>query len=239
MQVEFNQRYVYVMTNDTFILEVTELSHRFHSSGCWLFENIDLRVSAGESVAITGLSGAGKTSLLQLISGLSPFQQGSVNILGKPLDQLSAHEIVSLRRNDMGFVYQNALLLSALTVYENIALPGMRLHRSATALHTQVSSLIDAFDLAHCMERMPHLLSGGEKARVCIARALVNQPRLLFADEPTGNLDAVNAKRIMDYILALKEVGTAVVVITHDLALAQTFDVHYCLNNGSLTRVFD
>ena len=226
------------MTNRVLVLAVDNLSYRFDRCDRYLFQNIQMRVDAGQSVAITGLSGAGKTTLLQLISGLSPLQSGSIRILGKSLAQLTSQDVVSMRRQDIGFVYQNAHLLNALSVYENIALPGMCLQQTPAALAARVQHLIEAFDLSHCIKCLPHLLSGGEKARVCIARALVNRPQLLFADEPTGNLDAVNVKRIADYITGLKTTQTAVVVITHDLGLAQTFDVHYKLHNGvpSLAR---
>lgn len=223
------------MTNSTSVLTVDNLSYRFETCNRYLFQNIQLLVSAGQSVAITGLSGAGKTTLLQLISGLSPLQSGSIQILGKSLAQLTSQDVVSMRRQDIGFIYQNAHLLNALSVYENIALPGMCLQQTPAVLAARVQHLIDAFDLSHCIQSLPHLLSGGEKARVCIARALVNKPQLLFADEPTGNLDAVNVKRVADYILGLKASRTAVIVITHDLGLAQAFDVHYKLHNGVLS----
>ncbi|MBI5386459.1 MAG: ABC transporter ATP-binding protein [Verrucomicrobia bacterium] len=180
-------------------------------------EAVSFTVHRGEFVAVTGPSGAGKTTLLNLIGCMDTPTRGTLHIGGRTAHELSERERTRLRREHLGFVFQHFSLLPTLTVAENVALPALFARRFAGA---RVDQLLDKVGLAHRRGHLPHELSGGEMQRAAIARALVNDPPLLLADEPTGNLDSATGETIIALFRKLQSEGLSIMVVTHNAALA-------------------
>jgi putative ABC transport system ATP-binding protein len=199
-----------------------------------LLDNINFSVDAGTSVAILGVSGSGKTTLLGLLAGLDEVSQGDIIIDGTHLGALDEDGRAELRANSIGFVFQNFQLLQGLTALENVMLP-LELAGSEQARDTAYE-LLARVGLANRASHYPNQLSGGEQQRCAIARAFAAQPRLLFADEPTGNLDAETGQHIIDLLFALNaEQGTTLIMATHDTALADKCQRRLQLRAGQLT----
>ena len=183
---------------------------------------MNLEVAAGEFVAIVGESGVGKSTLLNCMAGLDAWDSGSVTLEGQDVGALSDDARALLRRNKVGFVFQAFHVLPHLDVAQNVALPLLLL---GTPDDARVSAMLDAVGLKGLGSRLPQQLSGGQLQRVAIARALVHRPRLLLADEPTGNLDPTTAERVMDALIAQTRVhGAALVLVTHSEAAAARAD---------------
>jgi putative ABC transport system ATP-binding protein len=183
-----------------------------------------LEVRAGEYVAIAGPSGSGKSTLLQLIGGIDAPSSGSVELLGTRLDALSDRELTRLRLTRMGFVFQRFHLLPVLTARENVELPMAEAGMGRRERRERASELLAYVGLEHRASHRATQLSGGEMQRVAIARALANQPALLLADEPTGELDAATGSEILSLFRRLNEDGTTLLVVTHDEQLAAEAD---------------
>lgn len=195
-----------------------------------IIKDVDIHVNAGEFVVIMGKSGSGKSTLLGLLAALDYPDSGSVELAGQTLSRLDEDALAVIRQRDMGFVFQSFHLLPTLTVAENIAFPLDIARRPNTA---RVDELIDAVDLGHRRDSLPNQLSGGEQQRTAVARALVSHPKIVFADEPTGNLDEQNANQVMQLLLNLRQqVGSALVVVTHDPALAEMADRVITMHDG-------
>jgi putative ABC transport system ATP-binding protein len=206
------------------ILTLTDLGKSV-PGGRVLFEGLNLRVRAGEFVAITGESGVGKSTLLNIIAGLDQADAGSVTIDGVALDRLTDDARTLLRRDRIGFVFQAFHILPHLTLAQNTALPLVLQHAPAHEATAQADGLLDAVGLGGRSSDYPRALSGGELQRVAIARALVHHPALILADEPTGNLDPDTAARIMDLFVAqVRRSGAAVVLVTHSQVAAAAAD---------------
>lgn len=184
-----------------------------------ILNDLDLRIAAGETVAIVGASGSGKTTLLSLLAGLDSPTSGSIMLAGQRLSSLDEDGRAALRAGRVGFVFQSFQLLAGLTALENVMLPAELAGRSdAEALARDTLAKVG---LAARTGHYPYQLSGGEQQRVAIARAFAAQPEILFADEPTGNLDAVTGARVVDLLFALnRDSGATLVLVTHDLQLA-------------------
>ncbi len=184
-----------------------------------ILDDVSLEVNAGETVAVVGASGSGKTTLLGLLAGLDLPSRGSVRLEGQPLETLDEEARARLRLRNVGFVFQSFHLLPALTAEENVLLP-LELGGAPDAL-ARARAALRAVGLRERAAHYPHQLSGGEQQRVAIARAFVNSPRILFADEPTGNLDRRTGTAIGDLLFALnREHRTTLVLVTHDAELA-------------------
>jgi putative ABC transport system ATP-binding protein len=197
-----------------------------------VLNDISLQVKQGEFVAIMGKSGSGKSTLLSLLAGLDQPTKGLITLNGDDLTQMSEEELALKRQADIGFVFQSFHLIPTLTVQENIEFPLTIARRSDPE---RVKELIDAVELTHRTGSFPHQLSGGEKQRTAIARALVANPKILFADEPTGNLDEKNAEQVMQLLLSLqKAFNTALVIVTHDPGLAKLADRTITIVDGQL-----
>lgn len=197
-----------------------------------IIKDVDIHVQAGEFVIIMGKSGSGKSTLLGLLAALDYPDSGSVKLADKTLSTLDEESLAVVRQRDMGFVFQSFHLLPTLTVAENIAFPLDIARRSNQA---RVDELIDAVGLTHRRDSLPSQLSGGEQQRTAVARALVSNPKIVFADEPTGNLDEHNAAQVMQLLLDLRQqVGSALVVVTHDPALAQMADRVITMHDGRI-----
>ena len=197
-----------------------------------IIKDVDIHVNAGEFVVIMGKSGSGKSTLLGLLAALDYPDSGSVELAGQVLSSLDEDALAVIRQRDMGFVFQSFHLLPTLTVAENIAFPLDIARRPNKA---RVNELIAAVDLSHRRNSLPNQLSGGEQQRTAVARALVSQPKIVFADEPTGNLDEQNANQVMQLLLGLRQqVGSALVVVTHDAALADMADRVITMHDGRI-----
>jgi putative ABC transport system ATP-binding protein len=195
----------------------------FNGSKLSILRKVSLMVQRGESVAITGPSGAGKTTLLGILAGLDTPTSGSVMLEGIDIFKLDEEGRTKIRSKNVGFIFQNFYLLENLTAIENVMLP-LQLHYEADAKQKALDMLA-AVGLSDRIDHQPRQLSGGEQQRVAIARAFVTKPAVLFADEPTGNLDQTTGDFIIEQLFAMnKEFATTLVIITHELSLAQRCD---------------
>jgi len=197
---------------------------------------LDISVHEGEAIAIVGPSGSGKSTLLGILAGLDLPSSGSVELLGEPLSELGEDERARLRAGKVGFVFQSFQLLPGLTAIENVMLP-LELTGDADAA-SRAKSMLEKVGLAHRSGHQPLQLSGGEQQRVALARAFVSQPSLLFADEPTGNLDSDTGDKVIELMFSLREQqGSAVVLVTHDDTLASRCDRTLRMGNGRLEEL--
>ena len=200
-----------------------------------VLDGISLDVAAGESVAIIGASGSGKSTLLHLLAGLDKPSEGSVRFADRDITVLSDQQAAALRNRDMGFVYQFHHLLPEFSALENVAMPLLIAgERYKTALDKAKTILCDV-SVSGRLAHFPNQLSGGERQRVAIARAIVHQPQVLFADEPTGNLDDNTGRSVFALLLERKKaLGMACIIVTHDNELAQLCDRQIHLSSGVL-----
>jgi putative ABC transport system ATP-binding protein len=207
--------------NGTIILNVRNLSKSYQGGGRTLavLDNINFSVEAGSTMAIVGPSGSGKTTLLGLSAGLDRSTSGTVELNNIPLDRLSEDERALVRNRYVGFIFQNFQLLPTLTALENVMVP-LEL-RGEKNIRARSKDLLDKVGLSDRLHHYPAQLSGGEQQRVSLARAFSNDPRILFADEPTGNLDAETSEKVMGLLFDLnREAGTTLVIVTHNTELA-------------------
>ncbi|RZL46148.1 MAG: ABC transporter ATP-binding protein [Pedobacter sp.] len=203
------------------ILDIKNVSKVYQSANQSLsvLDNINFSINKGDTVAITGPSGSGKTTLLGLCAGLDRSTSGSVTLNNIALDHLTEDQRAAVRNKYVGFIFQNFQLLPTLTALENVMVP-LEL-RGAKNIKATAMSLLDKVGLAARSHHYPVQLSGGEQQRVSLARAFSNEPALLFADEPTGNLDSETSEKVIKLLFDLnKDAGTTLVIVTHDLELA-------------------
>lgn len=203
-----------------------------------VLKGVSFGIQAGELVSIIGTSGSGKSTLLHILGALDEATEGSVSFLGQDLSSLSSNKQANIRNQHLGFVYQFHHLLADFTALENVAMPlligGQKVSRAKQA----AQALLEKVGLGHRLSHRPSELSGGERQRVAIARALVNQPDLVLADEPTGNLDHKTALAIYDLMRQMnQEFGTAFLVVTHDSELAAKMDRQMYMQDGLLINV--
>jgi lipoprotein-releasing system ATP-binding protein len=222
------------------VLEARDVARHFIEGGVRLevLRGLELAVPSGERLGIIGASGSGKTTLLQILGGLDRPDVGSVRIAGQDVHALGETERGLLRNQTVGFVYQFHHLLGEFSALENVAMP-LLLRRLPKAIAAErARALLARVGLAERLGHRPHQLSGGERQRAAVARALVTEPRLVLADEPTGNLDGRNAEQVFGLMLELnREFGTSLVVVTHDSRLAARMDRVLELGDGRLTPV--
>ncbi|HEY3327867.1 MAG TPA: ABC transporter ATP-binding protein [Novimethylophilus sp.] len=217
------------------VIEAKQLSKHVTSSEgpLTILHALDLMVEAGETLAIVGASGSGKSTLLGLLAGLDVPSAGQVRINGVALDQLNEDGRAVLRGREIGFVFQSFQLLPAFTALENVLLPLELANRADAA--GQALAALRRVGLERRLSHTPNQLSGGEQQRVAIARAFAPGPKLLLADEPTGNLDSATGERIIDLLFELnREAGTTLVLVTHDAALADRCGRTLKLEGGRL-----
>ena len=203
-----------------------------------ILQQLNLQVEKGESVAILGQSGCGKSTLLNLLGGMTRPDHGSVSINGVDLQTLSEEALTQHRAQHLGFIYQFHHLLKDFSALENVALPLQIQGIGQTQAHTQALALLQNMGLGHRAQHLPSELSGGERQRVAIARALIAKPSCLLADEPTGNLDADNAKSVIDLLLEMNQLQqSALVMVTHDQSLAQRMQRVLLMEKGQLKPI--
>lgn len=221
--------------SEEIVLSASGLSKKVSSpeGSLTILEDINLEVRAGEAVALVGPSGAGKTTLLALLAGLDRSTTGEVRLCGENLSGLNEDGRAQVRGRNVGFVFQSFHLVPALTAIENVMLP-LELSSAAGAKERALEAL-QSVGLEKRTGHYPRQLSGGEKQRVAIARAFVTKPALLFADEPTGNLDAASGERVSQLLFDLnKQSGTTLVLVTHDKTLAARCDRTFTIEAGRL-----
>ena len=199
-----------------------------------VLKDVNLNVASGEFVAICGASGSGKTTLLNLISGIDKPTSGQITVFGEDLIEKDEDFLAYVRCHKVGFVFQSYNLVSTLTVAENVAFPMEWTRKPVKQIDVRVLELLETLGVQHRANHFPAQLSGGEQQRVAFARALANDPPLLLADEPTGNLDAHNSQKIIDVFRMLKANRKTIIVSTHDKQLLELADQTLCLENGSL-----
>jgi ABC-type lipoprotein export system ATPase subunit len=211
-------------------LRKIEKSYRRGAEDVRALRGVDLSVDKEELLAITGPSGAGKTTLLHILGCLDQPTSGEVLIDGVDASRLPEAELVKLRRDKIGFVFQQFYLIPGLSVFDNIALP--LLFSKKPASPEKITRLAEMVGLEHRLEHVPSQLSGGEMQRTAIARGLVNEPEILLADEPTGNLDSDNSEKIFEILRSLRHNGLTIVMITHNLELATRADRTVHIKDG-------
>jgi lipoprotein-releasing system ATP-binding protein len=200
-----------------------------------VLKGIDLTINKGEFVSIIGASGAGKTTLLQIIGSLDKADQGELLVDGVKLNQLSEKKLAEFRNKHIGFVFQFHQLLPEFTALENVCIPGFIAGRKKQEVEQQANDLLHKMGLSERIHHKPSELSGGEKQRVAVCRALINQPSLILADEPSGSLDSANKKELHSLLRQLcNEYGLTVLVVTHDNELAEVSDRIIEMRDGTI-----
>ena len=201
------------------------------------FKGVNLSFDAGDFVTIMGPSGGGKTTLLNLLAGLDLPDRGQIYLQERKVSDLSDHDLTLLRRKEIGFVFQFFNLMPTLTIQENVELPLLLSHSSKTA-GSRVQTLLEYVGLWNRAQSFPAELSGGEMQRIAIARALVHQPVILLADEPTGNLDSENGQKIIELMKrAATDFNTTVILVTHNPQIAEFGNRHFEIRDGKLTDI--
>ncbi len=203
-----------------------------------VLRGVNLQVAAGESVAIVGPSGSGKSTALNLIGALDRADSGEVIVDGRDVEKLDEEELASYRNTTVGFIFQLHHLLPQCTILENVLVPTLAAaKRDTAAVNARAESLLESVGLEHRLHHRPGELSGGERQRVAVARALINQPKLLLADEPTGALDRTNAARLTELLVELNGAhGVTLIMVTHALDLAQQMGRVLELIDGQLVE---
>ena len=200
-----------------------------------ILTGVELLVKRGQSIALVGKSGSGKSTLLAILAGLDDGSSGEVNLIGQPLHKLDEEARAALRARHVGFVFQSFMLIPTLNALENVELPALLRGESDSEGRTHAKALLEQLGLGKRLHHLPAQLSGGEQQRVALARAFNGRPDLLFADEPTGNLDRHTGDKIADLLFSLnREHGTTLVLVTHDPELAARCDRRLRLVNGQL-----
>ena len=220
----------------SFSLKLSDINKTFKGLDVPVLQNLNIEIKSAERVAINGISGSGKSTLLHLMAGLDKPDSGSVKINNLNLHGISEKELSSIRNRQFGFIYQFHHLLNDFTAIENIMMPliirrGSNVEKNSSTFN----KIIKKLSLSSRLDHYPHELSGGERQRVAIARAMITSPNIIFADEPTGNLDHKNAKIVFDLFMEMAvDFNTAIVLVTHDLLLAKKMKKIYYLSQGKL-----
>ena len=205
------------------VMELKGLRKRYEEKGDWILKGIDLRIEKQDFIAIMGRSGCGKTTLLKTLGLIESATEGEYLFEGNAVSGLWGSEIADIRRRNMGFIFQDYNLMGSLTVRENIMLPALLDKMDEQQRKNRTEKLIQRFGIQAYRDKYPHEMSGGEQQRLAIARALVNNPSTIIADEPTGNLDPERSFEIMALLQEINNLGTTMLVVTHDQNLVRLF----------------
>ena len=226
------------MNEDRIILEVVDLIRQYkqYDEVITAVNRVNFKVFEGEFVAIIGTSGSGKSTLLHLLAGLDRPNNGSIYIRSRDITRMSADELAVFRGESIGMIYQNHNLIEQMTALENILVPTLMCNKEDVSYQENLKKLIVSLRIADRIHHLPSELSGGQQQRVSIARALINLPSIVFADEPTGNLDRDNADEVLDLLLETKKMlGQTLVMVTHDMSIAEKADRIFKMEDGYLT----
>ena len=200
-----------------------------------ILNNLNFTIEGNQTLAILGASGSGKSTLLSIMAGLDPDYEGSVKLLGHELKDMSEDQRSSLRKNNVGFVFQSFLLIPELNAIENICLPLEISGKMSSRELEKANLLLEKIGLKDRSNHYPSTLSGGEQQRIALARAFVMEPKILFLDEPTGSLDSENGQRVVELLFDLNtEFGTTIIMVTHDTDISQQCDKVLVLKSGML-----
>lgn len=219
------------------LLECRGLTKSFRRDGqaVDVLRGIDLALAAGETLAIRGSSGAGKSTLLHVLGSLEPMTSGKIFFAGEDISSYSGDRLAHFRNKELGFIFQFHYLLQEFTALENVMMPALIAGESGPGPKARAEKILAEVGLGHRISHRPGELSGGEQQRVALARAMVMQPRLLFADEPTGNLDRANAQMVQELLRKIsKDHGVTIVLVTHDAELAQSFSRQIMMSDGQI-----
>lgn len=221
------------------MLKINHLSKRY-TSGSQVYpvlRDVSLDVEKGEFVAVMGPSGSGKTTLLNCVSCFIPYEEGEILLAGRDISALEERGLAEVRNRQMGFVFQDFMLLDGLSVFENICLPQIIARCPVVQMEEKARHICRLFGIEKIMEKYPAEISGGEKQRTAVARALMNQPYVILADEPTGNLDSKSCKAVIDaFLQAKKEMGATIFMVTHDSFAASFCDRVIVLKDGAVFK---
>jgi lipoprotein-releasing system ATP-binding protein len=202
-----------------------------------VLKGIDLIVNHGDQIAIMGPSGSGKSTLLHLLGGLDEATAGDVLLDGVNIQRMSQAKLAAIRNKSLGFIYQFHHLLAEFDAVENVAMPLLISGSSITSARKRATQLLERVGLGHRLHHKPAELSGGERQRAAVARALINNPQCILADEPTGNLDSASAEQLYQLMARLnKEMGVSVLIVTHDKRLAERMDTVLHMEDGLITN---
>jgi lipoprotein-releasing system ATP-binding protein len=200
-----------------------------------VLKDVGLNISKGEIVSIVGASGAGKTTLLQILGTLLPYDSGRIEINGLDISRFNEKQLSAFRNNHIGFVFQFHHLLPEFTAFENVCIPGYIKKTPREKVESRAKELLDFFRLTNRLEHRPAELSGGEQQRVAVARALINDPSVILADEPSGNLDTANKKELHELFFTLREkMNQTIIIVTHDPLLADMSDRKLTMKDGMI-----
>ena len=200
-----------------------------------ILTGVELVVKPAETIALIGESGSGKSTLLAILAGLDDGSSGEVHLLGKPLHKMDEEALAQLRAQNVGFVFQSFMLIPTLNALENVELPALLRGEKSSESRSSAKALLEELGLGKRLDHLPAQLSGGEQQRVALARAFNGRPAVLFADEPTGNLDRQTGDKIADLLFSMnKHYGTTLLLVTHDAQLAARCDRRLRLVNGEL-----
>lgn len=218
------------------VLEARKLNKSFGNGTTTtpILTNIDLQISRGEFVALVGPSGSGKSTLLSILGLLDLPTSGDVLVNGESVAQLTRKQLAAVRCRTIGYVFQSFNLLAGLSVVENVMLPGLLAGKSGRSQYDHAVGLLDQVGLAQLAKRVPSELSGGEQQRVAVARALFMTPDVILADEPTGNLDSKNGRKVIDALYNLNSQGQTIVLVTHDRSIADDAPRLISLRDGEI-----
>ena len=221
--------------NNNLIISLKNITKTFKGLDVPVLSNLNLQLNKSENIAISGVSGSGKSTLLHLMAGLDCPNSGSVDLNNKNIANLSQNDLSIMRNQLIGFIYQSHHLLPDFSSLENVVMPLLIRGGKYQSNHNKAIKILKKLGLSNRLDHYPHQLSGGERQRVAIGRALINEPQIILADEPTGNLDRSNAKVVFDLFINLaKEYGSTIVLVTHDPELARKMKKIYHLSGGKL-----
>jgi putative ABC transport system ATP-binding protein len=199
-----------------------------------VIRNLDVEIFEGDFTVIMGTSGAGKSTLLYMLCGIDTATSGEIDLKDKRIDQLKEHEMTGIRREDIGFIFQEANLLEDFTVFENVAMSGYLLSKDRTKVNAYAENLLEEVDMTVHGHKYPSQLSGGQKQRVAIARSLINKPDIVFADEPTGALNASQSESVLNLMTAAHKSGQTILMVTHDIKAAARANCLLYIKDGKI-----